>query len=206
MSSPEKPLRRRDIQRQETAQTILEKALGLFDRLGFEHTTVDRIVEEAGVAKGTFFHHFASKDAILSWVGEQQIRNLEETISRQEGFAARTFEEQMRFILLTLGEAHAKRKGLLRFLAATLLKGDLVSGPHAKPIARLETLLLAYVVEAQRRGEARNDVDPEVLVLLIRSVYFHTVLYWLTLEGRTFAETLEPNLEVVLRGAVPRAR
>ncbi|MBI1377367.1 MAG: TetR family transcriptional regulator [Frankiales bacterium] len=44
---------------------ITRAALELFERQGYAATTVDAIAERAGVARRTFFHHFASKDAVV---------------------------------------------------------------------------------------------------------------------------------------------
>ena len=42
-------------------QRILDAAYELFSRRGVRAVGVDRIIEQAGVAKKTFYHHFASK-------------------------------------------------------------------------------------------------------------------------------------------------
>ncbi|MCZ4339370.1 TetR/AcrR family transcriptional regulator [Shewanella colwelliana] len=46
-------------------QAILDTALALFVAQGFHATTTASIAREAGVATGTLFHHFASKDALM---------------------------------------------------------------------------------------------------------------------------------------------
>jgi AcrR family transcriptional regulator len=51
--------------RERTAARIFAVALGLFERDGYEATTVGRIAAEAGVSEMTFFRHFATKDALL---------------------------------------------------------------------------------------------------------------------------------------------
>jgi AcrR family transcriptional regulator len=55
----------------ETRQRLAEVALRMFLANGYEATTLDMIAEAAKVSRRTFFHHFDSKDAILStWVIE----------------------------------------------------------------------------------------------------------------------------------------
>lgn len=48
----------------ETKRKLVEATLALMLRQGFAGTTVDQICAEAGVTKGSFFHHFDSKDAL----------------------------------------------------------------------------------------------------------------------------------------------
>ena len=185
----------RDRQRQATALKLLKTSLQLFDRIGFEATTVDRIVEVAGVAKGTFFHHFASKDAVLAWVGGQQIRGLEAKITRHRAFRGLPFEEQIRFIMLTLGEAHSRRKGLIRFLAGVLMKGDLIGGPQAAPIAKLEAILRPLVTQARERGEVpftvmfpRANIDFTFPLAIVRASGGKVSRVFKWLSGTTFGK------------------
>ena len=45
-------------------QRLLDAALGEFRTRGYAATTVDDLCRAAGVSKGAFFHHFASKEAL----------------------------------------------------------------------------------------------------------------------------------------------
>ena len=47
-----------------TRDKLLEAGLKLVRRQGFAGTSVDQLCGEAGVTKGAFFHHFASKEAL----------------------------------------------------------------------------------------------------------------------------------------------
>jgi AcrR family transcriptional regulator len=48
-----------------TRARILDVALDLFERQGYEVTTVNEIAEAAGITQMTFFRHFPTKDAVL---------------------------------------------------------------------------------------------------------------------------------------------
>ncbi len=47
-----------------TKTKLLGAALHLVRQNGYDATTVDELCREAGVTKGAFFHHFASKEAL----------------------------------------------------------------------------------------------------------------------------------------------
>ena len=49
----------------ETKKRLYAVADALFTQYGFDAVSVDRIVEEAGFSKGTFYVHFESKDRLL---------------------------------------------------------------------------------------------------------------------------------------------
>jgi AcrR family transcriptional regulator len=57
--------------RKETIGAIDRAAQQLFETRGFSNTTVDDIVAQAGVAKGAFYHHYESKEAVFTKVLER---------------------------------------------------------------------------------------------------------------------------------------
>jgi AcrR family transcriptional regulator len=50
---------------------ILQAASELFQEIGYESTSVDSIVRSAGIAKGTFYYYFKSKDEVLAALAQQ---------------------------------------------------------------------------------------------------------------------------------------
>lgn len=61
---------------------ILQAALGLFHRRGFDETTVQHIADAAGVAAGTVYLYFPSKEHILLVLHEDCHHELEHHIQR----------------------------------------------------------------------------------------------------------------------------
>jgi AcrR family transcriptional regulator len=56
--------------REATIAALDRAAQQLFETRGFPDTTVDDIVAKAGVAKGAFYHHYESKEAVFTKVLE----------------------------------------------------------------------------------------------------------------------------------------
>jgi TetR/AcrR family transcriptional regulator, cholesterol catabolism regulator len=48
-----------------TREALLKSALALFEELGYDATSVQQIVDDAGRTKGAFYHHFQSKEDLL---------------------------------------------------------------------------------------------------------------------------------------------
>ena len=49
-------------------QELLRIAYRMFISRGYENTSVDEIIEEAGIAKGTFYYYFGTKEQLLEEV------------------------------------------------------------------------------------------------------------------------------------------
>ncbi len=56
---------KRKLQALESRKHILDTALELTKKNGFERTSIQDICREAGVSTGAFYHYFKSKDEIL---------------------------------------------------------------------------------------------------------------------------------------------
>ena len=103
MTLPTTPLRKRD--GEATRQKLLRAALDLYTTIGFRGTTTPAIATRAGVAEGTIYRHFTSKEHLLNEVyrGAQKwatgiVREIEEQASgaraseRLQRVARRFFE------------------------------------------------------------------------------------------------------------------
>ena len=63
-------------------QELLDIAYRMFLTNGYENTSVDGIIEEAGIAKGTYYYYFESKEQMLEEVIEMMLDAEEEKASK----------------------------------------------------------------------------------------------------------------------------
>ena len=56
---------------EETVQKILEVSYRLFREKGYDHTTIQDIVDALGMSKGAIYHHFKSKEEILDRINDR---------------------------------------------------------------------------------------------------------------------------------------
>lgn len=56
----------------ETKRRIFRAAKTILQRQGYEQLSIKNICEEAGVSNGSFYHHFKTKDDLLSYYIEEQ--------------------------------------------------------------------------------------------------------------------------------------
>jgi AcrR family transcriptional regulator len=54
---------------------LIDAAEELFIAIGYQQTTVSRIVKKIGVAQGTFYYYFSSKEAILEAIFARHVKN-----------------------------------------------------------------------------------------------------------------------------------
>lgn len=56
----------------ETKRKIFRAAKNILQKQGYEQLSIKNICEEAGVSNGSFYHHFKTKDDLLSYYIEEQ--------------------------------------------------------------------------------------------------------------------------------------
>ena len=69
---PSKDLSKQQLKSMETKARIFNAAKRLLKKSGYEQLSIKNICEEAGVSNGSFYHHFKTKDDLLSYYIEEQ--------------------------------------------------------------------------------------------------------------------------------------
>lgn len=67
-----KDLSKQQLKSMETKARIFNAAKRILKKSGYEQLSIKNICEEAGVSNGSFYHHFKTKDDLLSYYIEEQ--------------------------------------------------------------------------------------------------------------------------------------
>jgi len=104
----------RQIKEHEERRTeIIDTAQKLFSTRGYGQCSVNEILSEIGIAKGTFYHYFKSKEEVLDAIIERAtaiIVNRAEAVAKNE---ALTPEDKLLHIFLSMGIENEMEDGLL---------------------------------------------------------------------------------------------
>lgn len=185
---------------------ILNAAVRAFSRHGYHNCSVARVAQEAGVADGTIYLYFKSKEDLLVHAFRSVLTDMLAEMDRRVAVAGEPVEK-----LLLGAELHfAMMEGdpdLARFLQFQLRQPDeAIRRAIAAPLAEYARRIEAIIDEGKASGAFRSDIGTRVL----RRVYFgavdETVSAWLLrTEGGPLKEKARPLLEVLLDGMRNRA-
>ena len=64
-----------------TKRKIFETSMNLFATKGYDATSIEEITSIVGVAKGTLYYHFSSKEEIFNFLVEEGMKLLQNSIS-----------------------------------------------------------------------------------------------------------------------------
>lgn len=133
----------------DTRQAILDAGLQLFETAGFDRSSVAQVRELAGVSNGSFFHFFASKEALAAALYLQALASYHAAMCA-ELRPALTAEQGIAQLLRShLGWVSAQRRQA-RYLFEQV-RADWLSGVRAEQEAGNERFRQA--IEAWREGQ-----------------------------------------------------
>jgi TetR/AcrR family transcriptional regulator, cholesterol catabolism regulator len=192
---------RRESAKFERKERLYAAALTLFRSQGYESTTVDQIARRAGLAKGTFFNYFPTKDSILRYLGTREVGRLgSASLSARDSSAL----GKLKHVMYALGTSLEKDHDLVSLIfrrgisVPELLAGD-AGGFSLQPTTSL------LIRQAQRAGELNRDVDPDVLAAALDALYLQQIVRWCeAAHNYPLAERLVGIVDLLLLGANPR--
>ena len=76
---------KREEQKKARRQQLLAIADSYVSRYGYQDFSVEAITKEAGIAKGTFYNYFASKEELIGEIARFKFRPLNQTILQKAG-------------------------------------------------------------------------------------------------------------------------
>ncbi len=160
---------------QETRDRLFVAACELFVTQGYAGTTVDSIATRAGVAKGTFFVHFKTKDAVAAeLIG---IQTSAARRARDKALAAGgTAIDAMRATVLTLGRQAGGSHMLTRAVIAATLESGEVAGASTRLFEGLLQLLEADAQAGKRAKLLAADADPLQVATRLLAAYLGAAL------------------------------
>ena len=141
-----------------TKRKIVAAAWQLFYERGYDYTTVDEIIARSQTSKGSFYHYFEGKDALLgslSIIFDEKYEELMKSLDPEmDAFDKLMFLNRELFAMI--------ENSVPLELLARLYSTQLVTKGEKHLLDRNRTyyrLLRTIVSEGQRRGELRDDLS-----------------------------------------------
>lgn len=182
------------------ADRVTAAALDLFATQGYATTSVQQIVEAAGVTKGAMYHYFQSKDDLLFAVYDRMLA-LQKAHLDQIVAAGGPVEDVVRAVCVDVVETSIDflPEGTVFFRSMHML-----TEPRLKEVTQrrreYHDEFAALLRRGQDEGVFRTDVPRPLLVAHFFSDV-HYLSHWYSPEGpETKSEVAEQLTELFLRG------
>lgn len=201
----DQPEQKRQRRKDARPSEILEAGLALFAERGFAATRLEDVAKRAGIAKGTVYLYFSSKESLFEAALKDRMVSTMEGVGELTASFAGSTEELLRLVLARIyGQMIEGDAGVL--LRILIGEGDrfpdLVTLYREIALAKGIATMKGILKRAEARGELRvsaDDVDPRMIVAPIAI---------LAIGGQVFGQEsltdrdkfLDRHLDLVLRG------
>ena len=193
-------------------QELLDAALDLFVERGFAATRSEDVAARAGVAKGTLYLYYPSKEELLKEVIRHNVINQiaegEQIVRRFDGSTAELLALVLRMWWERIGETRAS--GIIKLMTSEVRNFPEVAQFYVDEVITPSNRMLAQVIQrGVDRGEFRAVDVPQTVHALIGPLVF-LVLHKHSLGACSATFRLEPRavidalIDMVIHGLVPR--
>jgi AcrR family transcriptional regulator len=187
-----------------TRERVLDAAVVLFAEQGYDATSVAQVIERAGLTKGGFYHHFASKDALLYEVyGDlitRQLERMDEILSRGLPPA-----DTLRVLILDLVESTAaSAQRALVFWRELHRLDDAHTATYRAQRRRYHDAVRKLIRSAQSSGEFARVASADTVTFTIFGVINELPLWYRPSGRKKPAQIAAEIADFVLAGlAIP---
>lgn len=186
-----------DLNKKKKREALLNTAFELFTTQGIAQTTINNIVEAAGVAKGTFYLYFKDKydirNKLIAHKASRIFSVADDALSKTQ---LTELDDRIIFLADNIIEQFNADKSLLGFISKNLswgiFKNELISSGDSSDVD-------FYNIYTVLENSPRSFKNPEILLFMIvefvSSTCYSSILY----NEPTDIETLKPYIFDAIR-------
>jgi TetR/AcrR family acrAB operon transcriptional repressor len=191
-----------------TRQDLLDAALLIFSRQGYQAARLQDIAKAAGVTRGAIYHHFGSKAELFNTL-------MDEASARESGAVDAAIAEGgslveimariLTYSLALLQESHRLRQvfELSMFKAGTDPELQSVRLKQAEQTELLVSNTAAIMAQGIAGGELRPDLDPQTAARAFIAYQNGVAALWLTnRQAFSLSEGAADFADIFMRGLV----
>jgi TetR/AcrR family fatty acid metabolism transcriptional regulator len=195
-SSPDRP-DRNDRTGGDKRERILAAAERIFARHGFFAARVSEIAKEAGVADGTIYLYFKSKDDVLISLFEHRMKQVNAELRR--AIAGRPPLEQLHAFIHAYLQLVADEPAAVEVLTIELRQSSKFMKEYDNPeFADFLRMLGGIIADGQARGELDRTIPSHVAARMIFGILDELALAWVLAR--------QPLKSPAISGAAPGVR
>ncbi|SQC02037.1 TetR family transcriptional regulator [Clostridium tetanomorphum] len=168
---------------EETIERILDVSLKLFLEKGYEHTTIQDIVNALqGLSKGAIYHHFKSKDEIVDAVFEKVFSENKWFLKLKEDKTLNGLQKVQKLFINSI--ADNTQIQMLPITSSLLKNPKFLAKQIEQTLTRGAELFKELIEEGIADGSIKNDSPKELaeVILLLTNVWWNPAISKVTRE------------------------
>ena len=170
--------------------SVLSIAVQVFNRYGYDATSMGTLADNLGISKSAIYHHVPSKGDLLDRALDEALVPLE-ALDQDPRASNGTAGQRLEFILRSTIRVLIDRQPYVTLLLR--LRGNTEIERLALERRRaVDRRLARLVVDAQQEGSLRQDIDPRTTTRLLFGT-INSLVEWYRTDGPSTPEQVEEN-------------
>jgi AcrR family transcriptional regulator len=145
------------------ARRLLPVMEGMLDDESFTEISVERLVNEAGVSRSSFYNHFVDKGDLLRLMTEDVMGDLFAVARDWWDLGPGSTPEDVRASLAAITDAYGPHSKLMSSVVEAASYDPEVASAYQVLMATAQASLKEHIVRGQAAGFVRPDVDPDTI-------------------------------------------
>lgn len=158
-----------------TKRKIFEAAMELFAKKGYEGTSVDEITSVVGIAKGTLYYHFSSKEEIFNFLIDEGMNLLKNSIEIKTSKYTNSIDKIKATILIQI-KIMIKYENLITMIISEMWGREDRNLRCRKCVYDYIDIVENIIEEGIKNGEIRKQ-DPKAISSLIFGLTSSGLMY-----------------------------
>lgn len=182
-----------------TKRKIFETAMQLFADKGYEATSIEEITATVGVAKGTLYYHFSSKEEIFNFLVEEGMKLLKNSIKIKTDKVS-NYIDKIRAIILIQIKVIVKYESLITIILSQMWGKEERNKRSRQYVLEYIEIIEEIIKKGIEKGEIVGG-DPSAIAAEIFSVTSSCLIYKFKMEEDIDIQTMYREIEkIVING------
>lgn len=178
--------------RDEIRRSLVSAAVELFSKQGLSETSLREIAARAGVAPGTVYKYFPTREQIFYAYFEIKQKDASAALEEIAGFDSFSFKEKLQAYVEALLSAYVEDREFVAVAMEGLIESPLKSYGALRIVKQqLVDVVERFFADAIAKGEIRDGEYNTFLTHLFWDYTNLVLIYWLKDESDHFAQTSE---------------
>lgn len=152
-----------------TKRKIFETSMDLFAKKGYEATSIEEITSVVGVAKGTLYYHFATKEEIFNFLVEEGMKLLKNSVEIKCSNLENSIDKLKAITLIQI-KVTAKYENFISIILSQIWGQEIRNKKCREYVFEYVTMIEDIIKEGIQKGEL---IEGDSSIMASRNIWLY---------------------------------
>ncbi len=184
-----------------TKRKIFQTSMDLFAKKGYDATSIEEITSIVGIAKGTLYYHFSSKEEIIEFLISEGMQLLKHSIELKVKMAD-TFEDKIRAIILVEVKVVDKYENLINLIMNEFCGDSKRNEMCRNAVYECVDVIENVLIQGVRDGKIKECDTKDIAFEIFGTICSGVMLRYKNNKNIDIAQTAKKYSDIILNGIV----